>query len=292
MNEGRRFYEQDKVLDRLLFEQAWKKARHTLAEAAVKMEKFKHLYNVGKDLELVKKREVRFLEEKTPTELETDKIATVLEAIIYTQIKSNDWLGESAHIMKTCRFDDIENKVDSLIEFRKEERSASYLGLAIDVTMESEMSDKFDEIRKEIDSGKLSTIKYFDSEYTNTLGEKSQIPRVIVAADSKSIKELTGLWLEGKKEALANHPMLFQMLEEILLQLKKFREYAESKEKYELVDIYDVSISLVQKIYDNKSKTVKDSDIKDRKDRAFLTISESLNFFGDRDTPRDTIRSL
>lgn len=154
--------------------------------------------------------------------------------------------------------------------------AAAHLALAIDVTFSPNIRDKFERIREEIDRGDLATVKYFHSDYMHFRGQLSKVPRVIIGADCRTVKELADLWLNDKKRKLGEHQIQFQILDEILLQLKIFRAYAERKGQADLVDIYGRAEELVTKIWEQKRKALEDNGLRDD---VFASIKDYLREF-------------
>lgn len=268
---------EDKSVNEMLMDQAYEKAERINRQDEIKLEDFSDLYkDVDKDTEYVRKMEKEF-ENDTPEEKEFKKTATVFESIIYTQGEQNNWFSQNAWTIKTSRYDDIKNKIDTVVEFREEPGSASRLGLAVDVTMSAEMDKKLDDIKSEIDSGQLSQVKYFKSEHTHARGELSMVPRVIVAANPATVRKLAELWVENDNRTLAAHPIQFQILEEISTQLKTSRKYAAETGKTHLLGIYDHAIALTDGVLLEKHKNLKDSG---ERDSAFFAIQERLKYFG------------
>ncbi len=288
---------EDKAVNEMLMDQAYAEAERVNHRDEIKLEDFADLYkDVDRDTAYVQKMEREF-ENDTPEEKGFKKVATVFESIIYTQGEQNHWFGEDAWTIKSSRYDDIKNKIDTIVEFREEPATASRLGLAVDVTLSREMDKKLDDIKSEIDSGNLAKVKYFKSDYTHARGEISRVPRVIVAANPGTVRALADLWLERNNKVLAAHPMQFQILDEIDAQLKTFRNYAEKNGRHDLLAIYDQAIAVLNGVLIEKHKTLKDTG---ERDQAFFAIQERLKFFGqeqkkapghaERPKGKDTIR--
>lgn len=272
-------FETNKSDYRLITDKIYKEAISVCEQDAIKMEDFTILYgeeNVQKDFAYVKSMEALF--EKQPEEQkEKSKLALIFETIINEQIELNDWLGENAFTKKSSRFDDIKNGIDNIVEFR-EKNSASYLALGIDETFSSDVDKKFNRIKKEIENGHLSTIKYFVSEHMNIRGELKKIPKVVIGADAKNIRNLGELWIEKENKSLAKHPIQFLIIEEILLQLETFENYANKINKPEIAAIFSKNKKIIQEIADLKQKSSTDKDFLEN-DSVFKAIKENLKNF-------------
>lgn len=241
--------------NRLEIDLAYHEAVRALSEERINMDDFTDLYseeNVRADKNEVARLKELFAAETSPEKEEAKKLATILEAIIYREIELSDWLGPNAMTVRPSEYDDIKNGLDVMVEFPEEQRRASHLGLAIDVTFSDDLTGKFERIKKEIKEGKLTNVKYFNSEHMGIRGELKAIPRVVVGASLQIVKELSDLWMEGKKKELAAHPIQYRFLEEILFQLHMFKNYAESAGQSEAVRIYGNALAVIDNIIKEK----------------------------------------
>ncbi len=270
---------ESKIFESLAIEQAYEKARLVLKKQAIQMDNFRDLYgdeSVEKDKKYVKKMEEIFSKDKNPEGEEAEKLAKVFEVIFYEQAELNEWLGSNVSTIISSRYDDIKSGVDSIAEFRESDTSASYLALAVDVTTGGQMVKKFMRIKKEITEGKLVKIKYFASEHMGIRGELSRVPRAVVGVSAATVKEISELWLERKNKELSQHAIQFQILEEIVQQLEIFQKYAESVNQPALASIYKKTYNLVEKIYQGKKESIKDSDNRDDVFYNIKSIVQSL----------------
>jgi hypothetical protein len=271
---------ESKIFSDLEKDDSYRKARETLASEAIDIETFVDLYgedNVARDQTYVERMEREFKRTKTSEQAEFGELAAVFEAIILEQTELNEWLGPDTDTIKTSRYDDIKNGVDSIAEIRETESAASYLALAIDVTFNADTRRKLDRIQKEIETGELARVKYFASEHMNIRGELSRMPRVVIGADKETVKELSRLWLERDNKELAKHWIQFQIIEEVLMQLKIFRRYARKIGKEDVVEVYDKAITLVEEIFEEKKMSQFDNGIRDK---VFASIKTGLADFG------------
>jgi len=151
------------------------------------------------------------------------------------------------------------------VETEVHESASSYLGLALDATLGG-TDEKFSRIKREVDTGKLGTVKYFRSKRGEFRGELSQIPRVVVAVDAKTVLELATLWLEKRHKELNEHPFQHQMLEEILIQLAHFESYTRENStplNAEVADIFTRSRGIIASIQKTKKESLPDSGVRD-----------------------------
>lgn len=267
------------VFENITADQAYIKAKSLEEGERIQLDDFKDLYgekNVSEDQEYVKKMESIFIKEAGPEQENTKKLAAIFEEIIHEQVELSDWLGPDVCTIKPSRYDDIKNGVDSIAELQESEHTASYLALAIDATFSSEIEKKLYRIKKEIESGELAKIKYFASDHMNFRGEIAMIPRVIIGAEAKTIKNLSELWLEGKNKDLGSHKIQFQIIEEMLIQFGAYKRYAEKVNQPEIASIYSKVSKLVQEICDKKKEILTDSG---QRDNVFFAIQKRMESF-------------
>ena len=249
---------------------------------------FEDLYSekiVAADLEWVRKEEERFEREDTSEQKEARKISTIFETLIYDQAEMSEWLGKSAITIKSSRYDDIKNGIDLIIEFPDSEgASASHLALAVDITLSNELEKKMNGIRRDIERGELSNIKYFESETLSIRGEKRNVPKVVIGADSKMLNQIIDLWIRQDKESknrLGNHPIQFVLLEEVMLQLEKFKDYAEKFKQDKVSESYDKVRDVMNGIYREKLKLREDvlgsNNLAIENDKVYRAISSYLD---------------
>lgn len=197
------------------------------------------------------------------TEQIHDRKGRILEAIVLIQGELNNWFGENSFIIKTSPFDDIAHGVDLVVELVDKD-GVSRLALAIDVLSSEDeelLKEKLLKIRKEIENGKLSTIKYFQSAAQADFREPlPHIPRMILAADNKTYRDLVELSVNEEKEKLANHRVQRQFLEEIGLQLAHFILLAPTGTDHQLA----AALKLIQNVIQEKQNIPTDFRYEDQ----------------------------
>ncbi|MFC1686655.1 hypothetical protein ACFLZS_01885 [Patescibacteria group bacterium] len=257
---------------------AYNKATEISNRDVINLDEFDDIYkDVEKDQEHVNKLKDQWSEKQKDMEewmLESQKLGKVFEVLFYEQAELSNWLGENAYTYLTSDYDDIINKVDIVAEFIREDDAASFLGLAVDVTIghNTEVENKLKKIKKEIKNGELTKIKYFESENVGIRGELSNIPRVVIGVEKDTLLEMSKLWVDNKNETLGEHSIRFQVLEEILFQLEAFQEYAKQEGQDKLADTYEKSFNFLEAIYNKQKDQFKDSD---KRDSALTSITES-----------------
>lgn len=220
-----------------------------------------HPYSRGDieaDIAYVVGQQRKHKKEETPQSIELKRIADMFEALVLWNSEQADWLGSRATTIKTSQYDDYKNGVDMVVEFR-EERSASYLGLAADVTFSSDktvIARKFAILRDQIKKGTLAQVKYFHSDRTHFDGQLSKLPEVVIGVSKSMVLELAHLWAEGKHNALADHRVGVMILRQIEAQLNVFAKYAESVNQKEAARIYSDRLQLIRGILAEKAALV------------------------------------
>lgn len=224
------------------------KAEGFFSLEAIKEDSFADLYgqeNIDRDKSKVQNRRAHWKENNA-----MHTYATALEYLIYQRIKNNNGFGENVDIIKTAEYDDVMNGTDLVVEFEQSEAVApERLGLAIDVTFGSKtLGKKFDNIKKQIQEGKLGNIKYFQSVKQGFRGELSLLPRVVIGIEKAQIEKLASLFQKGGAEAMKEHPTTRAFLHETSVELRTFADYAERQRKPQLAAIYKRELTIIQSI--------------------------------------------
>jgi len=237
---------------------------------------------IKRDLEAVEKKEQIFSREGSGEQARTQRRAELLEAMLNEQIsaKATKWLGNDSESIVASRYDDIFNGVDLILEMVREE-GFKHLALNIDVTSSpSHLYEKLSGIKEKIRSGTLSRVKYFRSKGTQPkfMGELSNLPKVVIGVDAKTIRELSMLRIDyhtarkGSKleengaeirkslakkagEALrkmAKHRIQILIIKEIELQLHAFSEFARKHNQEEAASAYESALETIGQIKASK----------------------------------------
>lgn len=225
-------------------------AEKLIQENAIDPNMFADLYgreNVERDLKKVSEFEKKFFADPA------HKTAKVLEAIMLAG-ELHNWFGNNTEVIKSSRFDDIINGTDLILELEEiMPRRFSQVSIAVDVTFGLRQQEKkFERIKDEIDRGKLATIKYFHSEKEHFRGERSNIPRVVIGIEYNRVVELAALWLRKDNVTLATHPVQRVILEEVALQLERFKTYASKTGKTHLAPLFERDLAIIQSILKEK----------------------------------------
>lgn len=259
----------------------------------IDMDKFREMYTdkfVDIDLEYIKDKEEEFEEETSPSKKEAENRGKIMEALTILNLPL--WMGENVTARKASRFDDIRNKIDAVVEI-DQETSREVMALAIDVTHVSgfergadrvgkNLEKKLRSIKKEIDNGRLGTIKYFESGDGTFQGKLSQIPRVVVGIDTKTLREVVEIWLGDREEDMRNHPIALQIIEEIGMQLETFLAYAREIRQLKVQKALERQLKILQKIREDKMENLDEAKPNfeyREKDRAFRELKLGMENF-------------
>ncbi len=259
---SKEFYQNER---REMLFKAYQKAQELLARDEILLDDFVDLYgeeNVSRDRKYVADREEGFKVGSNDQEAEHLQLAVIFEAILHEHGEQSNWFGSTATTVKASRFDDIAHGVDEIVEFTEDD-SISFLALAVDATYSQFTDKKLSRIKDEIDRGELTKIKYAVAEQNNFRGELTKVPRVIVGVSAETIYELAELWLSNRNKDLAEHPVQFQIVEEIIEQCEVFGKYAQNIGKPEIAQKYERTRAIVQAVMDEKKKGLHDTGKRD-----------------------------
>ncbi len=186
--------------------------------------------NVLNDMREVKRLKDIFDRNHSPIEKEALKAAQVFEAIVLDQAEMNEWLGSNVTVLKTSMYDDLKNGIDMVAEWHEDKNESKVLALAVDVTFSTrKMEQKFLRIRRDIDRGKMGTIKYFKTSDGSFMGRRENVPKVVIGVSRNAVRELAAMWTRRDNTSLAAHPVQRALLDEIMLQLDTVIAYAKTR---------------------------------------------------------------
>lgn len=215
-----------------------------------------------------------FAENQTEDLIEAQKFGTVFEALIHHHGEMSNWFGLDSHTIKTSDYDDYKNGVDEILETNKEGQEASHLALAIDATTDNTAYKKLKSIWKNLKNGHLTDVKYFKSENSDKI-ELRRIPKVVVASSKKQIREVMYLWNNNKNMEIAEHPIQFDILDQIKTQLEIFKDWA-LENNPELVPVFEERLNLVNEILEDKKELRQKLEREGKFDEEIITCSEVI----------------
>jgi len=258
------FENPEKRVEQVNFPKALEKAEKIINDYQINPQDFDDLYDkvqISEDIEYVKERKLKWTNQSFETHDDVNKkLATIFEAIIFTEGESSEWFGSNVSLIKTSDYDDIKNGVDAVAEYDLND-SVSRVAMAIDVTFNHDVKKKISKIKENIKNGKLTKVKYFESELDDMRGELSNIPHIIVGADVDTVRELVNEWSENNSEVLGNHGVQFQFLEESIMQCEYFSKYAMEEGQDKIAQKYDS----IRRVLENQleDKNIKDNGTRD-----------------------------
>lgn len=202
--------------------------------------------NVAADIAETERLSKLFARNETVQTKHSHMIAEVFEAIMLMHAELSSWLGD-AHTLKTSKFDDYKNKTDLIAEWYSPEDGSRVLALAVDVTFgTSNIAKKLENIKKEIDSGTLGSLRYFKDVRGDFMGTRNNIPRTVIGISAPIVEELASMWLKNENKKLAEHPVQRLLIEEIMNQLEKMHAYAERSGKTNVADAYQQAMKILK----------------------------------------------
>lgn len=208
----------------------------------------------------LEKDKIWLAEQRKKRRQEKTKRSRILEYAIIDQIERSNWLGENGMTYETTEYDDRRNHTDLVFVL---EKNGKIYYLAIDVTSsenDQKLWEKEATIKKEIESGQLTHIKYFKDK--NQKMELKNIPRVILALDRAGIQRLCGDLVKKKPIELAKSPEQILILEQIrdsmsdqieyalnllLSEISHVLRYLDKEDKEELITVLKEARHLAQK---------------------------------------------
>ncbi len=249
-------------------------------------ESFADLYGpaiVQTDLEEAAKLKAIFRQREGADRKTMHQYAEVFEAVLAYQGEMNDWFGENAHLIRASEYDDFKNGVDIIAEIKLGDDGAEHLALALDISFQKEGAwEKGGRLRQEIERGALAKIKYFVSKHLPFRGELRDLPRFAILAKKDTLAEVAKLWLEtpsGSAKILENHPLQFQILEQLQEQCLAFIPYARLHHQEKTARAYEKALRIIEKIIAEKQSSdtpAEDNDQRDEVSREFVDYLRSL----------------
>jgi hypothetical protein len=216
-----------------LEQRAFERAGRMLQDQAIDPRDFVDLYTVDvvrKEMDYVsqlkKQHDLNHAEEGTERE---KRLATIAEAIVSDGIGLYDWLGENAHFIVPAPYDDYVNGIDGLVEIEESKQQASHIGLALDATFSADMAKKLGGLKRDIQMGRPFQMRYFSSDILDMRGALGNVPRAVFALEKETIRDLAELWLTKNKQALTEHPVQYQLLDQLIAQCEVLASIAQNR---------------------------------------------------------------
>ena len=272
------------LLNGVSINQGRKRADAYIAREEVPFEKFETIFGpevIRADKAYVANCDEHFKKGEKIDEYGSDS-SRVLEAIFHLMAKKG-LMNKANDIkpIKTNKYDDYHG-IDEIFQIINPETSEEKMSMAIDVLsvgggpLNVGIEKKMNKIQHDISSNHLPIVKYFFDEKTGKVGI-SDIPKVVIAADLKTIEDLNELWMERNIPEIVKHPLQIQIFEQIIEQAAAFSSFAKRNGRNEIAEKYDTVRMWAKKKISETSKYVRT----DWNDNAFPVISNALYPFKD-----------
>lgn len=175
--------------------------------------------DLGENLKLIKKREEEAMKNDSLEQKLNYVRVKIFEALLGTVMELY-WMPE-AFITETSDYDDWRNGADAVLEM-------GLFKTIIDFTCQRDkekLNEKIQGALSKIDRGELGSVKYFISQVDKRKHALIRLPIIIIGLSATTVRELLSLYQAGRKKELENHWVKSAIAEEILAQIKKFKEY-------------------------------------------------------------------
>ena len=175
------------------------------------------------------REELETLDETSRSKVEmSKKLSDCLEGII---LNTKSWFGVTSQVYPTTKWDDYANGVDLVVE-RMSGDIVNHQGFALDVTYGgyNTISKKIRRISERLKRGNLGKIDFFKSNDGRFKGQLGEIPLVVIGADGNTMKDLVNLFAEKEDQKIEDHPVQFQIIEQVIMQCDFFIDLAKQME--------------------------------------------------------------
>jgi hypothetical protein len=263
-----------------LLENAHRKSREVLAKYSINMADFASVYTpagVAADMAHVAELKRRFAKSDTPELLVAKQMSEISEAFVVRAVNEYGMFGDSASMYATTDFDDFVNGTDAIGEWYTPEDGSRLLALGVDATFSTQgIEKKLVQIRHEIDSGKLGSLRYFRDKRGDFMGTRNNVPRTVIGVSAPVVERLSRLWIEGDEVGLARHPVQFLFLHEIHTQLEAMCRYARTHNKPDVVVAYAQALATIRRLLSEKQKLSRGDIGDDKIAQGIGTISRQV----------------
>lgn len=191
-------------------------------------------------------QELERIDEITKKRIEmSKKLSDCLEGII---LNTKTWFGITSQVYPTTKWDDYVNGVDLVAE-RMSGDVVNHHGFALDITYGgyNTILKKINRISDRLKKGDLGKVDFFKSNDGRFKGQLGQIPLVVIGADGNTMKVLVNLFAEKEDQKIEDHPVQFQIIEQVIIQCEFFIELAKG------IEDLDISNKII-KAYENLKK--------------------------------------
>ena len=227
-----------------------------MREYKPKFEDFEDIYS---ESEL--KQDRMKLEEQRLEEKEAHQRALILEAILGHHIEQSNWFGPNCSVAFASEYDDRFHNTDLVLEFNQDDK---VIRLAVDITTAETpevLEKKRIKIKKDIEKGALTNLKYFISEAEpEKKGKLFGLPRVIIAATGQGVEFLSEMIIKKDAKALAKTSVQVALLKEVIIQLEKEIEYSQlyfgkfDKQRKPVITEHKEILRVINAVLEDKKK--------------------------------------
>ncbi|MCE9517377.1 hypothetical protein K8Q96_00010 [Candidatus Nomurabacteria bacterium] len=149
-------------------------------------------------------------------------LSEMLQAMVVDQLNKG-WLDEFKAVM-TSDFDDLKVGADAVLKHT----TGQYLAASFDFTITHQEKNIYNKLstvwERNVESGSIPTIKYFEDPDTHEKREISA-PKFIIGASRQDVEEMAKCYIENKEDALKDHKFQYMIIEQMYEQLVSVRDY-------------------------------------------------------------------
>ena len=229
------------------------------AEYRPNFDDFEDVYSLAE----ISKDKERLAQQKQTEQREIHRRTLISEAILADQIEKSNWFGENCCTAVASDYDDHFSHTDLILEFNQKEK---IVRLAVDITMAEDpeiLEKKRNYIKKDIEKGQLTNLKYFASEADPSLkGRILGIPRVIIGVDKGLIHKLSGMIVSKKTKELAQGAVQLHLLKAVKSQLESEIKYTElyfrkdAKKRIFIANKHKEILKIINQVLKQKEKAL------------------------------------
>lgn len=245
----------------------WKKIREDSENDKLDMDSFRDIY--GKNEIDKDKRKVASLEANFDRTIKG--LSELMERTLVKEINEADWFGGGSRAVNTADHDDYLNHSDLVVEWPEEDGSTTKLALDTSVTnKEDVMSRKAEKIMDELSQKKGTTIKYFQSRFTQEKGRINNVPSAVLALDRESLDNLSQFLVSSEQEDIEKSTLSTDMMACVYDQMEAQIKILEEK-KATGSEIYKNLKKVSDKIF---AITEKESSLRNKEPEDEVNLAE------------------
>jgi len=225
-------------------------------DLVVKMKSFGEVYD-AKEIE----EDIKVTIEKMKNEEPPTRLAKILENVVADF--GNKWYDENVRFVQLSPFDDRNAKGDVVMEIKNGDKVTRIL---VDLTTGENpeyTNNKMFNNEKDMQEGKLASVKYFNSKMENIKGEVKNLPRVVAGVGKTTMSEFlermaAGVPMEQEKNIFL---MLLEEIADQLIWLQSLAQKGQAGSRTE--NVFKDSIQAIQDLLE-KNKSLLTSEYKEK----------------------------